>query len=196
MKTCRVLSAPMRFPKHLALWFAVFAVRSASAAEPVPSGKPEPSPALPLAPAPPPPDPDKVLPLGDPIPRTMAPPSLLPDEIPAATKRPAPAGPPAAGKPGSSLKPQATAADLDLRIRYRKARNVAETNGKVRAAWDDSRDAKTDHDKRQALKRYYDVLFGQMLAMDRGIAPLVEQRRKAEFAPLTQTHIAPTVPGG
>ena len=183
----------MRFSKHLALWFAIFAVRTASAAEPVPPGNPEPSPPLPLAPAPAP-DPDKVLPLGDPMPRPTAPPSLLPDEIPAATRRPASARPPAAGKPGASLKPQATAADLDLRIRYRKARNVAETNGKVRAAWDDSRDAKTDHDKRQALKRYYGVLFAQMLTVDRGIAPLVEERRKAEFAGLTQTHIAPTVP--
>ncbi len=185
----------MRFSKHLALWFAIFAVRSAFAADPAPAGNPEPSPLLPLAPAKAPAaDPDKLLPLGDPIPRPTTTPSLLPDEIPAATKRPASGRPPAAEKPGTALKPQATAAELDLRIRYRKARNVAETNGKVRAAWDDSRDAKTDHAKRQTLKRYYDVLFAQMLTVDRGIAPLVEERRKAEFAVLTQTHIAPTVP--
>ena len=185
----------MRFSKHLTLWFAIFAVRFASADEPVPSGNPAPSPPLPLAPAiAPAADPDKLLPLGDPIPRPAATPSLLPDEIPAAAKRPPSGRPPAPGKPGTSLKPQATAAELDLRIRYRKARNVAETNGKVRAAWDDSREAKTDHDKRQTLKRYYDVLFAQMLTVDRGIAPLVEERRKAEFAPLTQTRIAPTVP--
>ena len=53
---------------------------------------------------------------------------------------------------------------------------------------------KTDYAKRQALKRYYDVLFAQMLIVDRGIAPLVEQHRKNEIAGLTQTQIAPTVP--
>lgn len=190
MKTRRVVFVPMRFQKNLALCFAIFAVRSAPAAEPVPSGNPDPSPVLPLAPAPAPAaDAEKLLPLGDPIPRPTATPSLLPDEIPAAATRPPSGRPPAAGK-----KRQETAAELDLRIRYRKARNVAETNAKVRAAWDDSRDAKTDHAKRQALKRYYDVLFAQMLAADRGIAPLVVERRKAEFAALTQTQIAPTVP--
>lgn len=191
MKTFRVVCAPMRLSKHLALWFAFFAVRSALAAEPAPPDKSEPPPTLPLAPAPIP-DADKIPPLGDPFPRSTSPPSLLPDEIPAAAQRPSSGRPP--GKPGASLKPQATAAELDLRIRYRKARNVAESNGKVRAAWEVSRDAKTDHEKRQSLKRYYAVLYAQMLAVDRGIAPLVQERRKAEFAALTQTQIAPTVP--
>ena len=101
--------------------------------------------------------------------------------------------PPGAGKPGTALKPQVTAAEFDLLIRYRKARNVAEMNEKVRAAWDDSRDAKTDLRKRLALQRYYAVLFAQMLTVDRGIALLVDQRHKAETARLTQTHIAPTI---
>jgi len=184
----------MRFQKNLALLIVIAAVRTAFTAEPVPPGNPDPSPALSLAPAKASAtDAEKVLPASDPIPRPTVTPSLLPDEIPAATKRPASAKPPAGAKPGGALKPQATAADLDLRIRYRKARNVAELNAKVRAAWDNSRDVKTDQDKRQALKHYYDLLFAQMLAVDRGIAPLIEQHRKAEVAVLTQTHIAPTV---
>ena len=188
----------MRFQKNLALCVAALASCSAFAAEPVPAGNPDPLPTLPILPGAPfrasASDADKTLPLGDPFPRPAATPSLLPDEIPAAPKRPATANPLPVGKPGATLKPQATAAELDLRIRYSKARNVAETNEKVRSAWEDSRVAKTDHAKRQALKRYYDLLFARMLSVDRGISPLVEKSRKAESAMLTQTQIAPTVP--
>ncbi len=133
-------------------------------------------------------------PLEDPIPQTAVPPSLLPDDIPPApARRTAPPRPETPGKIGGSLKPQVTAAEFDLRIRYRQARNVAEASEAVRAAWDGSREAKTDLRKRQALRHYYDVLFAKMVAMDRAIAPLVEQRHKAENARLTQSQIAPTV---
>lgn len=185
----------MRFQKNSALCIAILAVRSAFAADSVPPANPDPFPAFRTAPAKPPAaDAARSLPPGDPIPRPATPPSLLPDEIPIPTKRPAPVKPPGAGKPGTALKPQATAEEFDLLIRYRKARNVAEMNEKVRAAWDDSRDAKTDLRKRETLKHYYDVLFAKMLAVDRGIALLVDQRHKAENTRLTQTQIAPTVP--
>ena len=185
----------MRFQKNLALCIALVALRAAFAGEPVPSGNPVPSPPLPSIPAKPPAtEAGKTLSLGEPIPRPTAPPSLLPDEIPDRATRPGPVKLPPARKPAAGLKPQATAAELDQRIRYSKARNVAEANGGVRAAWEESRDAKTDQAKRDALKRYYDRLFAQMLAVDRGIAPLIEQRHKAEAAALTQKQIAPTVP--
>ena len=185
----------MRFQKILALFFSMLAVRSAFAADGAPPVNPDLAPSFLTAPAKSPAtDAERTSPLVDPIPRPTAPPSLLPDEIPApATRQPEPQKPPATGKSGALGKPQATAAEFDLRIRYQKARNVAEMNEKVRAAWNDSRDVKTDLQKRQALKRYYDVLFAQMLTVDRGIAPLVEQRHKAENARLTQSHIAPTV---
>ncbi len=185
----------MYFQKIPAFFFAILAVRSALAADPVASDEVKPPPAFLTAPAKlPPPDADRPLPLGDSVPRPTTPPSLLPDEIPTPAKRAPLTKQPAPGKPSTMLKPQATAAEFDLRLRYRKARNVAESNENVRAAWEISRDAKTDQGKRQALKRYYEVLFARMLTLDRGIAPLVEDRRKAETAALSQTHIAPTVP--
>ena len=187
----------MRFSKNMIPWLAVAAACSAFAAKPVPAGDPAPLPPIPATPAAPvtprATDPD-LLQLDKPVPRPETPPSLLPDDIPAAMPRPSPARPPAGERPGPVPKQQAAAAELDLRIRYRKARNVADANEKVRAAWEDSRDAKTDHAKRQALKRYYDLLFARMLSVDRGIAPLVKQRRDAETAALTQTQVAPTVP--
>jgi hypothetical protein len=184
----------MRFPKHLSLCCVIACARLAHAADPSPAGNPDPLPSFLTTPATPPAaDPDKSLPFGDPLPRAGTTPSLLPDEIPSGTKRPSKKNPPAGGKPGAMLKPQATGGDLDMRIRYRKARNAAETNEQVRAAWQDSREAKTDYEKRQALKRYYELLFARMLGSDRGIAKLVEARHKAEIAGLTQVRIAPTV---
>lgn len=181
----------MRFSKLPALCLAIFAARTAPAADPAPARNPEPLPSFLTAPAKPfTPDADKTLPLGDPIPRPGAAPSLLPDEIPPAVRRPA-----AAKKPGTAGKPQATPADLEMRIRYAKARNAAETNAQVRAAWEDSRNTGTDLEKRQALKRYYDLLFAKMLGADRGIAALVEEKRKARTGALTQVRIAPTVAG-
>ena len=185
----------MRLQNFPALCIALLAARAACAAEPTPADKPD---ALPTFPGTPPKAPakdaDKTLPLGDPLPLPSTPPSLLPDEIPPRALRPGPANPITGGKPAASTKPKVTAEDIDLRIRYRKARNIAETNEKVRSAWEYTRYPKTDEEKRQALRRYYDLLFTQMLAVDRGIAPLVEKSRKSEIATLTQTRIAPTVP--
>ena len=189
----------MRFQKHLAPCLAILAVHSAFAAEPVPAGKQDPLPSFLITPSKAPlADPGTLLPQADPIPRPAAPPSLLPDDIPTNTKKTAPAIPPAAvnpfaAKPAAVLKPQVTAAELDMRVRYRKARNIAETSEQIHSAWEATRYPRNDQQKRQAMKRYYDLLFAKMLSLDRGIATLVEERRKAETAILTQTHIAPTV---
>ena len=191
MKTLRVASRAMRLqniPAACAFAIALLAMRPAFAADPAPPSNPDASPAK-AAPA----DLDKPLPLGDPNPLPPPTPSLLPDEIPPRAKRPAKMDPPAATKPAAKLKQESTAAELDLRVRYRKVRNIAETSDRVRAAWEETRYPKNDQQKRDALRRYYDLLFAKMLSMDRGIAPLVEERRKAETATLTQTRIAPTV---
>jgi hypothetical protein len=185
----------MRAQIHSVLCLAIFAVCPACATDPVPADKSDPLPTFLTAPSKSPAtDADKAPSLSDPLPRTTVPPSLLPDDIPIGTKRPAVAKPPAEAKPRTVPKLQDTAEDLALRIRYRKARNAAEANEQVRVAWEDSRNAKTDHTKRLILKRYYDLLFARMLTTDRGIAPLVEKQRKADTAMLTQTRIAPTVP--
>ncbi len=138
-------------------------------------------------------DAGKNLPVDQLAPPLTPPPSLLPEDIPPSKARSATGRPPLR-KPIAIAKPPNPADDLDLRIRYRKARNIAETNDAVRSAWDATRYRKNDDQKRRALKRYYDVLFAKMLSIDRGIAPLVEKRRTTDMAALTQTQIAPTVP--
>ena len=166
------------------------------AGEPAKVEKPASPPPTPLPPViSPAAEAQRLLPMEGGRPKIIDPlPSLLPEGIPPALKAaPVPRilDP---KKPASLFRPPETAADLDQRIRYRKARNVAEADAKVRAAWEESRDAKTDYAKRQALKRYYDTLFGKMLAIDRGIAPLVAQYREQKEASLEQVQIAPTVP--
>ncbi len=184
----------MRFSYHLVPWLAVAAACSAFAADPAAPGGADLLPPLPATPAKARAINPEPLQFDEPLVRPHTPPQLLPDDLPPARKRPGSAKSPAGGKPRPIPKEQAAAVELDLRIRYSKARNIADAHAKVRAAWDDSRNLKTDYAKREALKRYYEVLFAQMLAVDRGIAPLVEKRRKTEFANLTQSKIAPTVP--
>ena len=166
-----------------AFTLALLAVRPAIAADPAPDTTP--ANALPSVP-------EKVRQLDEPSP-VPAPPSLLPDEIPPRAKRPENLTSPGRTKPEAKRKQEGTAEELELRVRYRKVRNIAETSDRVRAAWEETRYPKSDQQKRNALRRYYDLLFAKMLSMDQGIAPLVEERRKAETAMLTQTRIAPTV---
>ena len=179
---------PQKITAGIALAIALLAMRPAFAADPAPTGNPDTTPTKA-----PPTDSDKVLPLADPKPSPATPPSLLPDEIPPRASRASKTNPPTGTKTEAKGKQQSTAAELDLRVRYSKVRNIAETDGKVRAAWEETRYPRSDQQKRDALLRYYDLLYAKMLGMDRGIAPLVEERRKAETAMLRQTRIAPTV---
>jgi hypothetical protein len=185
----------MPLSRSLVLGFVIATVSPLLSEEPVPKPLDEPVPTAPAAPSKTPaPEPEQALPRGSAAARSASKPSLLPDEIPAYARQPAVVAP-AVAKTGTPATPlAATASEIDLRIRYRKARNIAESNEKVRAAWDESRTMKTDDGKRRALKRYQDLLYAKMLSIDRGIAPLVEQRRKSENYLLDQTQITRTVP--
>jgi len=137
---------------------------------------------------------EQPLPRGDTGLRPVTKPSLLPDDVPSATWPPMEFVPTPLRRESVTLQPVPKVSDLELRIRYQKARNAAETNEGVRAAWNDSRTARTEEGKRKALRRYQDLLFAKMLSTDRGIASLVEQRRKALKPMLEQTHLTPTIP--
>lgn len=125
-------------------------------------------------------------------------PQLLPDEVP--TNRKTNPGPPIPGsafergKTRTSIKPPTTSVDLDLRIRYRQAQSKAAADPAIQAFWEESRLAVTDYAKREAMKSYYQRLFKKMLAIDKGIAPLVEDRQRYALRRLEQTRIDPTDP--
>lgn len=94
----------------------------------------------------------------------------------------------------TTLLPPVTSTDLDLRIRYRKARTFAEQDPAVISAWQASRTAKTDYAKREALKSYYTLIRQKVLSVDRGVAPVMDERHGFSMRRLEQTRVEPTDP--
>ena len=99
-------------------------------------------------------------------------------------------------KDRTTLLPPTTANDLDLRIRYRKARTFAEQSPAAVAAWEESRTAKTDYEKRESLKRYYEIIRVKVLAADPAVAPILNERHAHSVKALIQTRVDPTDPQG
>ena len=102
--------------------------------------------------------------------------------------------PPDRPKTRSTLKPPTTSADLAARIRYREAHSRAVNDPKIQALWAESRQVPTDGQKRDSLRRYYGALYSRILAMDKTVAPIVEERRRVSLRRLDQTRIEPTDP--
>lgn len=94
----------------------------------------------------------------------------------------------------SVLKPPTTPAELDARIRYRQAHSKAQNEPAVQALWQESREATTDYLKRDALRRYYKLLYQRILKHDKGLSPLVEERQRVSLRRLDQTRVEPTDP--
>jgi hypothetical protein len=119
--------------------------------------------------------------------------SAVPDVLAPARKNSGskPGTPP---KDSSTLKPPTTSAELDARIRYRQAHTRASNDAAIKALWAESRVARTDYEKRETLKAYYTALYRKMLAMDKGIATIVEERKRVALGKLSQTRIDPTDP--
>ena len=94
----------------------------------------------------------------------------------------------------STLLPPVDSEDLEMRIRYRKARTFAERDVAVVAAWDASRAARTDYAKREALKRYYDLIQAKIKAVDPVVAGALGERYDKAMKRLSQTRVEPTDP--
>ena len=202
--------------KPLSLLFAFALTGSALAQEPAPPAEPAPVPAepAPAEPAPLPPEPApapqanpaELPPLPDPSPTGEA--GELLRNAPGSRIKPAPQREPAMVpdgilRPGSreerpktrsTLRPPTTSAELDARIRFRKAHSRALSDPKIQALWEESRVVPTDYQKRDALRRFYTVLYKRMISLDRGIAPLVQERQRVSLRRLDQTRIEPTDP--
>ena len=68
--------------------------------------------------------------------------------------------------------------DLQARIRYREARTRALEDPKLQQEWDRAQAAKTEPDKRRALKSYYNLLCDRMVKIDSTVKLRVEAYRK------------------
>ena len=117
---------------------------------------------------------------------------LIPEEVPQTTKPRGTAIDTARGVKTS--KTDVSAAELRERIRFREAKTKALRDAQVQAHWERAAGAKTDYEKREALKSYYKLLYARIAKLDGSIRKLIEQREQFSLRRLEQTRIDPTVP--
>jgi hypothetical protein len=118
---------------------------------------------------------------------------LIPEQVPQNEKPRGTAIEPRAPKTRKS-KTSESAGEVLERIRFREARTKAERDAKVQAEWARSQTAKTELEKRDALKSYYKLLYGRMVKLDASLKKLIDQRQLISLRRLEQTRIDPTEP--
>lgn len=80
-------------------------------------------------------------------------------------------------KPGKKGKSPGSLEEIKKLILFREVKTKALKAPGVQAAWGQSRVAKTEPEKRKALKAYYNALYDQMLKIDDSLANRVENHR-------------------
>jgi hypothetical protein len=122
---------------------------------------------------------------------------LIPEALPPSTK---PRGS-AIAEPSSSRttaprvsKTQIAEDEVKQRIQYRLAKNKAVRDPAVQAAWDEAERAKTEFDKREAMKRYYTLLNARIRKIDGSLSKVAVERQTYATRRLDQTRIDPTEP--
>ena len=105
-------------------------------------------------------------------------------------------GQPGAGKGEKvkSNKTQVAADDVADRIRLRSAKTRALRDPRVQAEWEQAEKARTDQERRDALKRYYTLLYDRIDKTDATLKKLTALRRISASHRLEQTKIDPTEP--
>jgi len=112
--------------------------------------------------------------------------SLIPEQVPQNAKPEA--------KPDKKSKTAQNEEDLLQRIHFREARTKALRDPKIQAEWDRSIKAKTEFERRDALKSYYKLLYERILKIDATVKSVVDLRQSASLRRLEQTRIDPTEP--
>ena len=79
-----------------------------------------------------------------------------------------------------------TEEDLKSRIRFREVKTQALKDPEVQSEWARARAAKTDPEKRDAMREYYTRLYGRMLKIDHSLAERIEAHKKLSFARMAQ----------
>ena len=156
---------------------SLVAVSVLSAQEPAPA-KPQMRSTLPSPVAPPPAPANETLPL---IPET-------PDNNEKAK------GGGAISESGKKDKTSAAEDDLTARVRLREIKTQALKDAKIQAEWDRAHAAKTDFEKRDAMKNFYTLLYARMAKLDGSLQKRIDKIRDSAIHRLTQHDIDPTDP--
>lgn len=130
-------------------------------------------------------------------------PAPLPDTLPLIPEAPSPvekkparksgAGEPETAQPNPVKKNKTEAASNDFaeRIKFREAKTKALRDDKVQAEAALAQVAKTDEEKRAALKRYYTLLYAKILKIDGSLKKIVSERQAESLKLLDQKNVRP-----
>ena len=157
------------------LFIAAVSVSSAQEAAPSNPGRLQVAPARPAA-------------MPAPVPAAEPEVTLIPEQVPQNPKKPADM------KADAKSKTEINAEELLERIHFREAQVKALRDPQVQAEWERSEKAKTDLDRREALKRYYKLLHERIVKIDRTVKKTSDTRQAAALHRLDQTRIDPTEP--
>jgi len=127
------------------------------------------------------------------VPPPLAP-QLIPDDVlPLPAPVPSVASLPQLDEAFKDNPLSAAAADYRRRIEWRRLRNRVVNDSMVKAALANADAARTDLQKRKLLRRYYEMLFGKMIA--RASTPDMKaylmDRKKDHLNSLPQPHVRP-----
>jgi hypothetical protein len=125
---------------------------------------------------------------------------VLPDTLGLIPETPEPAKKPKGGalkekEPGEKVD-RTTAAENELgsRIRLRELTNRVRQEPKIAAELERANAAKTDYEKREALKSYYKQLYDRIVKIDPSLDKRVAEIRAKSLHRLAETRVDPTEP--
>lgn len=81
--------------------------------------------------------------------------------------------------------------DVADRIKLREAKIKALKDEKIQAEWDTAQTAKTDYEKRAALRRYYTLLYTKIIKIDGSLKKLATVRMAESIKQLDQNLVRP-----
>ncbi|MES2569371.1 MAG: hypothetical protein V4710_04870 [Verrucomicrobiota bacterium] len=103
---------------------------------------------------------------------------------------------PSLEEPGKVEKTKTEVAEEELRgrIRFREAKTKAIKDPAIQVEWERAHAARTDYAKREAMKKYYRLLFGRMARIDNSIKPRIDAALTQSLRQLEQDRLKPTEP--
>lgn len=81
-----------------------------------------------------------------------------------------------------------------LSIRYKEVRTQVDKDPKVVSLFQQAEEAKTQEDKRAALREYYRLLFKKMISIDKSLTDRCKIMEEAYLRRLAQERLEPTIP--
>jgi hypothetical protein len=116
--------------------------------------------------------------------------SLIPDAPPPNDKPPRRSGSGSGAlNPIRKNKTDAGAQDFAERIKFREAKTKALRDEQIQQELSNADAARKDQEKREALKRYYKLLYAKILKIDGSLKKIVAQRQEQSLKQLDQNNV-------